>query len=171
MELEPDFPPPDRCGTCTRCIDACPTQAIVPLDGWWSVDARACISYFTIELKGEIPEECRGAMGRNVFGCDICQDVCPWNRRAPVDRDPALAPRVGLVAPPLDRLAAVSEQEFKEMFKTTPVSRARYRGFLRNVCVAMGNSGEKRFRGPLARLAASDDEIVAAHARWALDRL
>jgi len=171
MEIEPDSPPPDRCGTCTRCIDACPTQAIVPLDGWWTVDARACISYFTIELRGGIPEEHRAAMGRHVFGCDICQDVCPWNRRAPVDRDEAFAPREGLIAPPLDRLAEISEQEFKEMFKTTPVSRARYRGFLRNVCVAMGNSGEARFREPLERLASSDDELVAEHARWALGHL
>ena len=171
LEIEADSPPPERCGTCTRCIDACPTEAIVPMGDWWTVDARACISYFTIELRGEIPEEQRGAVGRHVFGCDICQDVCPWNRGAPVDRDEAFAPRAGLVAPPLDRLAALSLQEFEAMFKTTPVPRARYRGFLRNVCVAMGNSGEARFREPLARLAVSGDELVAGHARWALDKL
>ena len=171
MEIEPDAPPPDRCGTCTRCIDACPTAAIVPKGEWWTVDARNCISYFTIELKGEIPEEDRAGIGRHVFGCDICQDVCPWNRRAPVERSAAFAPREGLVAPPLERLAGLSEQEFLEMFETTPVPRARYRGFLRNVCVAMGNSGEAKFGGPLERLAASGDAVLAEHARWALGRL
>ncbi len=170
LEIAPDTPPPDRCGTCTRCIDACPTSAIVPMEDRWTVDARACISYFTIELKGEIPEERRAGIGSHVFGCDICQDVCPWNRRAPVDRDAAFAPRQGLVAPPLETLAALSEQEFLEMFKTTPVTRARYRGFLRNVCVAMGNSADTKFREPLQRLATSPDEVIAEHARWALKR-
>ena len=171
MEIESDAPPPERCGACTRCIDACPTAAIVPMGDWWTVDARACISYLTIELRGEIPEEHRAGMGRHVFGCDICQDVCPWNRRAPVDRASEFAPGDGLVGPPLERLAAISEPEFKEMFKTTPVSRARYRGFLRNVCVAMGNSGEVGFRAALERLAASEDDLVAVHARWALRRI
>ncbi len=171
LEVEPDSPPPDRCGTCTRCIDACPTEAIVPRHDWWTVDARLCISYFTIELRGAIPEEHRDGMGRHVFGCDICQDVCPWNRRAPVDRDEAFAPREGLLDPPLEMLAQLSEQEFKKMFQTTPVTRARYSGFLRNICVAMGNSGEARFQAPLERLAASGDELVAEHARWALARL
>lgn len=174
-EIEPDSPPPDRCGSCRRCIDACPTEAIVPLGDWWTVDARACISYYTIELRGEIPEAGRAGIGRHVFGCDICQDVCPWNGRAPVDRDPVFAPRADgegdLVAPPLERLAALSEQEFVAMFQTTPVTRARYQGFLRNVCVAMGNAGEARFREPLERLAASADAVVAEHARWALARL
>ena len=171
LELEPGSPPPDRCGTCTRCLDACPTGAIVPAGDRWTIDSRLCISYFTIELRGPIPEEHRPGMGRQVFGCDICQDVCPWNRRAPVERDEAFAPRPGLVNPPLEKLAALTEQEFKFMFKTTPVTRARYSGFLRNVCVAMGNSGERRFRAPLARLAASGDAIVAEHACWALERL
>ncbi len=171
LEIEPDTPAPDRCGTCTRCIDARPTEAIVPQGDLWTVDARLCISYFTIELRGAIPEEHRQGMGRHVFGCDICQDVCPWNRRAADGRDGAFAPRDALLAPPLERLAALSLQEFKEMFKTTPVPRARYQGFLRNVCVAMGNAGEARFRAPLERLAAAGDELVAEHARWALARL
>ena len=171
LEIEPDSPPPERCGTCTRCIDACPTEAIVPLDGWYTIDARLCISYLTIELRGGIPEELRAGMGRHVFGCDICQDVCPWNRRADVERDEEFAPRPGLTAPPLERLAALTAREFEEMFKTTPVPRARYRGFLRNVCVAMGNAGGERFREPLERLAAADDEMVAGHARWAIAQL
>jgi epoxyqueuosine reductase len=171
LEIEPDSPPAERCGTCTACIDACPTGAIVPFGDWWTVDARLCISYFTIELRGPIPEEHRAGMGRHVFGCDICQDVCPWNRRAAIGRDPDFAPRPGLVAPPLERLAGLTLQEFEEMFQTTPVPRARYQGFLRNVCVAMGNAGEARFREPLERLAASGDEVVAEHARWALARI
>jgi epoxyqueuosine reductase len=173
LELEPDQPPPDRCGTCTRCIDACPTQAIVPAPRArgpeWELDARLCISYFTIELRGSVPEAQRGGIGPHVFGCDICQDVCPWNSRAPSTTEPAFEPRHE--APPLDRLAALTEQEFKQMFRGTPVTRARYRGFLRNVAVAMGNSGLPQFHAPLERLAASEDALVADHARWALARL
>jgi epoxyqueuosine reductase len=169
LEIAPDVPPPDRCGTCRRCIDACPTEAIVPLAGHYTVDSRACISYFTIELRGEIPEEARGGNGAHVFGCDICQDVCPWNRRAPVTTEVAFQPEH--FAPPLERLAAVSEEEFRKWFAGTPVLRARYSGFLRNVAVAMGNSRLPRFRAPLERLAESADPLVAAHARWALEQL
>jgi epoxyqueuosine reductase len=173
LELEPDLPPPDRCGSCTRCIDACPTNAIVPSPSpsgpQWMVDSRRCISYFTIEHRGAIPVEAREGLGRHVFGCDICQDVCPWNRRASLSSDPAFVPRE--VAPPLEELAALSEEEFRERYRPTPVWRARYRGFLRNVAVAMGNSGLERFREPLARLAASEDPVVAEHAAWALGQL
>ncbi len=171
LELEPDAAPvPDRCGSCTRCIDACPTAAIVPSPhGRFELDARRCISYFTIELRGTLPEEHRTGIGHNIFGCDICQDVCPWNRKAALTREPAFAP--GEVAPPLDRMAALSESEFRALFRRTPVSRARYSGFLRNVAVAMGNSGLAKFREPLAKLAASPDAVVAEHARWALERL
>jgi epoxyqueuosine reductase len=156
-------PPPDRCGTCRRCIDACPTGAIAPEGG---VDARLCISYLTIELRGAIPEERRGPLGGHVFGCDICQDVCPWNRRAPQTAGPAFAPRH--FALPLDRLAALSESDFRRLFRGTPVERARYSGLLRNVAVAMGNSRMERFRAPLEKLAQSSDPLVAGHARWAL---
>jgi epoxyqueuosine reductase len=170
MDVEPDSPPPDRCGTCTRCIDACPTGAIVPAgDGRYTIDSRLCISYFTIELRGPIPEPHRADMGRHVFGCDICQDVCPWNRKAPVDCDSGYRARE--FAPPLEKLAALSEEEFRELYRGTPVSRARYRGFLRNVAVAMGNAAEKRFRPALEKLAANQDEVVAEHARWALQAL
>ena len=142
LEIEPgpeDTPPPGRCGTCTRCIDACPTAAIVPGGPRYTVDSRRCISYLTIELRGVIPEEHRAGIGRHVFGCDICQDVCPWNRRAPVTHDPAFQPRH--FAPPLERLAAMTEEEFRKMFRGTPLTRAGYSGFVRNVAVAMGNRG------------------------------
>ncbi len=172
LELEPDGPAPDRCGSCTRCIEACPTGAIVPDPAaplGWSVDARRCISYLTIELRGAVPEELREPMGRHVFGCDICQDVCPWNRRAPKDRDAAFAPQH--FAPPLERLASLTEEQFREMFRGTPITRARYQGFLRNVAVAMGNSRNLAYRGALERLAASADPLISGHARWALRRL
>jgi epoxyqueuosine reductase len=173
LELEPDAPPPFRCGSCTRCIDACPTQALVPTaapDGpAWALDSRLCISYWTIELRGSLPENHRAQAGPHVFGCDICQDVCPWNRRAPASSDPAFAPRDP--APPLDRLAALTEEEFARLFRGSPVLRARYDGFLRNVAVAMGASGNGRFVPALERLAAHPSELVREHARWALDRL
>ena len=166
VEIAPDAPPPDRCGTCTRCVDACPTNALVPGKG---LDATRCISYFTIELRGAIPDEQRASTGTHIFGCDICQDVCPWNGRAPVTGDPAFAPRH--FAPRLEELAAIGEAEFREMFRGTPVLRARYSGFLRSVAVAMGNAGLEKFRAPLEKLAASEDAVVSEHARWALGRL
>jgi len=167
LEIEPGAAPPDRCGSCTRCIDACPTAAI-DSDGY-TLDARRCISYFTIELRSAIPEEWRAAVGGHVFGCDICQDVCPWNRRAAVTDDAAFAPRE--FAPRLERLAAIEEEEFRGLFRGTPVTRARYFGFLRNVAVAMGARGREEFREPLERLAESADDLVAEHARWALAQL
>jgi epoxyqueuosine reductase len=169
LEIPPHAPPPDRCGTCTRCIDACPTAAIVPGALGYTVDARRCISYFTIELRGAIPEEHRPSMGAHLFGCDICQDVCPWNRSAPVTVLPGYQAKA--FAPDLEKMAALGPEEFRSLFRASPVSRARYTGFLRNVAVAMGNRGLARFRAPLEKLAASDDEIVASHARWALQQL
>jgi epoxyqueuosine reductase len=167
LEIEADSPPPDRCGTCTRCIDACPTKAI-PAEGY-QVDARRCIPYFTIELHGSVPEEMRAGIGRHIFGCDICQDVCPWNRQAAVTAEPAFEPRH--FAPPLEDLGSLSEDEFREMFRTSPVRRAKYAGFLRNVAIAMGNSGRAKFREPLQELAAFPNEMVAEHARWALKQI
>ncbi len=169
LAIEPDAPPPDRCGTCTRCIDACPTDALVPGGPGYTVDSRRCISYFTIELHGAVEEERRSAIGSHVFGCDICQDVCPWNREAPVTDEASFEARHA--APPLERLAGLTEEEFREMFRNAPVSRARYRGFLRNVAIAMGNTGSEKFREPLERLARSGDELVREHACWALARL
>jgi epoxyqueuosine reductase len=167
LEIDPDSPPPDRCGTCTRCIDACPTQAIPPAG--YEVDARRCIPYFTIELHGSVPEEMRPSIGNHLFGCDICQDVCPWNRQAPAADEPSFEPRH--FAPPLEQLAGLTEGEFREVFRASPIQRAKYAGFLRNVAIAMGNSGQAKFREPLEKLAAFENELVAEHARWALEQL
>ncbi len=169
LELEPGTAPPDRCGSCTRCIDACPTSALIERDGRWELDARLCISYLTIEHKGSIAEERRPGIGRHVFGCDICQDVCPWNRQAPITGEQAFLPR--LVAPPLEQLAAISAEQFRELFRTTPVWRTKYRGFLRNVAIAMGNSGQPRFRAALQNLARHLEPEVAESAQWALQQL
>ncbi len=168
LELEPDQPAADRCGSCTRCIDACPTGAILEPR---VLDSGRCISYWTIEAKGPIPDEMRAGIGRHVFGCDICQDVCPWNRKAPISTEAAFQPRPGLFNPPLEELAQISEEQFRELFRDSPIRRARYRGFLRNVCVAMGNSGDGKFIPELERLAAHPDELIREHAGWALQRL
>jgi epoxyqueuosine reductase len=174
--LGPAEPPlPDLCGQCTLCIDACPTGAIVEP---YVLDARRCISYLTIELRDEIPEDIRAPMGRHVFGCDICQDVCPWNRRAPATSEPAFAPREGLLAPDLEWLASLPEEEFRKLFHESPVKRTKWRGLIRNACVALGNSGVQRntpaharISQLLARLAASEDALISKHARWAMAQL
>lgn len=167
LELEPDSPPPERCGTCTRCIDACPTDAFVPgAAGEWAIDARRCIAYFTIELHGPIPEEHRGAMGTHIFGCDICQDVCPWNSRAPLMEESARQ-----FSLPLEECAHLSAEDLHLKVGGSALARLKYGGFLRNIAVAMGNSGLKRFEEALRRLASHPDSMVAEHARWALTRL
>ena len=163
-----DLPAPDRCGTCTRCIAACPTQAIVAPG---ELDARLCISYLTIEKRGEIPEELRAPMGRHIFGCDICQDVCPWNRKAPVTSAAEFEPRKELVNPPLEWLAAMSPDEFATKFRGSPVKRAKRSGLRRNAIIAMGNSGNEKFQPILAALAEDADPVIVQHARWALTRL
>jgi len=171
LEITPDAPPPDRCGTCTRCIDACPTHAIVGTEaGEWTLDARRCIAYLNIELHGPIPEEFRQPLGSNLFGCDICQDICPWNRRAPQTRDSAF-PADFEATPPLEVLAHLSPDEFRERYRHTPVTRPKYDGFLRNVAVAMGASRQERYREPLEHLAGSASALVAEHAAWALEQL
>jgi len=168
LELAPDIPAPDRCGTCTRCIVACPTQAIVAPG---ELDARLCISYLTIEKRGEIPPQLRAGMGRHVFGCDICQDVCPWNRKAPASQEPEFQPREALVNPALEWLAEMTPEEFRETFRGSPVRRAKLSGLRRNAAIAMGNSGVQKFVPVLERLAADSDPTVAEHARWALKQL
>jgi epoxyqueuosine reductase len=180
LALEPTLapgepPPPDLCGSCTRCLDACPTQAFPKP---YVLDARRCISYLTIELRGAIPEEFREQIGGNVIGCDICQDVCPWNRKAPVTSLTAFLPRETLLAPELEWLASLSQQEFSAVFRGSAVKRAKWRGLVRNACVALGNSSiapdqpaYPRVVRLLERLVSSEDAVIADHARWALARL
>lgn len=167
-ELEPDQPfPSDHCGTCRRCIEACPTGCILPDR---TIDANRCISYLTIENKGPIPAELRSQMGQWIFGCDICQTVCPWNSRPPS----APAAELG-AAPPeihlIDELS-LSAQEFNCKFRGTPLTRARRRGYLRNVCVALGNRAEPAAIPALAQTLANDPEpLVRGHAAWALGQI
>jgi epoxyqueuosine reductase len=168
LELEPDFPAPDRCGSCTRCIDACPTHALIAP---YQLDSNKCISYLTIEKRGSIAEEMRVGMGRHVFGCDICQDVCPWNRKSPVTSASEFQPRKGLVNPALEWLAEMTAEEFRETFRASPIRRTKHAGLRRNAALAMGNSGDQRFLPVLEKLAADEDLIVAEAARWAAQQL
>ena len=168
LELEPDLPAPDRCGTCTRCIDACPTNAFIAP---YQLDSNKCISYLTIEKRGPIPEDLREGMGRHVFGCDICQDVCPWNRKAPANSAAEFQPREGLVNPALDWLAEMSADEFREQFRGSPIRRTKRTGLRRNAAIAMGNSGDRKFLPILKKLAADEDPSVAESAAWAAKKL
>jgi epoxyqueuosine reductase len=168
LELAPDVPAPDRCGTCTRCIDACPTDALL---GPYQLDANKCISYLTIEKRGSIPEGLRAGMGRHVFGCDICQDVCPWNRKAPASMVPEFEPRAGLVNPALTWLAEMSAEEFRGAFRGSPIRRTKRNGLRRNAAIAMGNSRNQEFLPLLDQLAGDEDESVAESAQWARTRL
>lgn len=196
-----EAPPPDLCGTCRRCIDACPTEAIVAP---YVLDARRCIAYLTIELRGSIPEEFRPGMGNMVFGCDICQDVCPWNRKALATRIAEFLPRriaqesngsngaqdaagdaapaetaaESLFAPTLEWLVSLNEDEFRNVFRGSPVKRAKWRGLMRNACIALGNSrltpanpAYGRVMRRLEQLAGSQDAVIAEQAGWALARL
>jgi len=168
LELEPDLPAPDRCGSCTRCIDACPTDALVAP---YQLDSNRCISYLTIEKHGMIAEDMRAGMGHEVFGCDICQDVCPWNRKAPATDAAEFQPREGLVNPALEWLAGMSAEEFREKFRGSAVRRAKRSGLRRNAAIAMGNSGDRRFGPLLEKLKADEDAVVAESAEWAAKRL
>jgi epoxyqueuosine reductase len=159
---------PDRCGSCTRCIEACPTNA---LDSPYQMNASRCISYLTIEHKGPIDEQLLAGMGRQVFGCDICQDVCPWNRKAPIAADPELEPRPELVNPLLDWLAAMNQTEFESRFNGSPVRRAGFDGLRRNIAIAMGNSGLDRCVPVLKDWASAAEEGLRTAALWALARL
>jgi epoxyqueuosine reductase len=161
----------DRCGSCTRCIDACPTDALVAPH---QMDASRCIAYLTIEKKGAIAEELRQPMGRQVFGCDICQDVCPWNRkahRAPAAANEGMLTRQQMINPALDWLAAMDSAEFKRWFKGSPIERTGRKRLQRNVAIAMGNSGEQKFTAQLDAWAAADDPVLAEAAVWAIQRI
>jgi epoxyqueuosine reductase len=171
LDLPVDAPAPDRCGSCTRCIDACPTQAIIAPG---KLDARLCIAYLTIEKRGSIPEELRSAMGHHIFGCDICQDVCPWNNKAgnaPATAWPEFQPQEHIYHPELQRLAGMDEESYRRTFRGSPVKRAKYQGLRRNAAIAMGNSGNKDFATDLQKLAVDPDPVVAEHAAWALKKL
>ena len=193
-----ELPSPDLCGSCTKCLDACPTGALVEP---YVMDARLCISYLTIELRGSIPEALREPMGRHVFGCDICQDVCPWNRRAPVTQAAEFQPRTisqaaaalsqesrpvvaeendeeSLFLPRLESIAAMSEDQFRTVFRGSPVKRTKWRGLVRNACIALGNSAPApstsqhvRICKLLTQLSASREPLVAESAQWALSRI
>jgi len=172
---EPALTVPDRCGSCRRCLDACPTGALIAP---YRMDATRCISYLTIEHRGPIAAGLMEGMGRQVFGCDICQDVCPWNspRRTPLSADPELEARDELVNPALEWLAGLvepelAEAEFERRFNGSPVRRAGFLGLGRNVAIAMGNSGLRRFAPRLKTWAEATDEGLRTAARWALERL
>jgi epoxyqueuosine reductase len=172
LTLPPDtvlaMPAVDRCGSCTRCIDACPTNALVAPR---QMDASLCIAYLTIEKKGAIAEELREPMGRQVFGCDICQDVCPWNRRAPIAAKEGMLTRTEMINPALDWLAGMDAEAFRRWFKSSPLERTRRKRLHRNVAIAMGNSGEKRFLPQLQQWATGEDAVLSESAEWAIERL
>jgi epoxyqueuosine reductase len=168
LDLPADDPRPDLCGSCTACLEACPTGALVAP---YVLDATRCISYLTIEVKGKVPEERREGVGRHVFGCDVCQDVCPWNRRRRHRGMPAFEPRPGAEAPDLAELAALDDDAFRRRFRGSPVKRAKRRGLLRNVALALGNGGDAGSRPILERLAGDADPVVREHAAWAQRRL
>src|SRR5262249_2719277 len=157
------------CGTCRRCLDACPTGAIVAPR---RLDARRCISYLTIELKGAIPRRLRAEMEDWIFGCDLCQEVCPWNVRfgAPA-AEPALAPREDLAQPDLLALLGLDDAGFRAGFRGSPIKRAKRRGLLRNVAVALGNRGDARAIPALVSALSDPEPLVRGHAAWALGRL
>lgn len=168
LDLEPDPPEPDHCGRCTRCRDACPTAAIVA-DG--QVDARRCISYLTIEHKGPIPEDLRPLMGNRIYGCDDCMAACPWDKFAPSTREPDFLPRIELTAPRLADLAALDDATFREVFSGSAIKRIGRDRMVRNVLVAMGNSGLPHLAATAAALTDDPDEGVRDAARWAVARL
>lgn len=168
VELTYGTPPPDRCGTCTRCIDACPTNAILAP---YLLDAGLCISYLTIERREEIPEHLREPMGRQIFGCDICQDVCPWNRKAPFSLEESFQPRAGAVNPDLSGVLSLDQQTFSEKFRKSPVKRTKLKGLLRNALIAAGNSGSVKLLPAVKRFLNHPDLMLREHAQWAYDRL
>jgi epoxyqueuosine reductase len=167
-EFEPDPPERNHCGSCARCLAACPTQAIVAP---FELDARRCLSYLTIEFKGSIPLEFRPALGRRIFGCDDCLAVCPWNRFARAGRWMAEHFRGDLEAPDLVELLALDEAGFRRRFAGTPLLRPKRRGLLRNVCVALGNVGDASALPALKRAASDAEPLIAEHARWAIKQI
>ena len=167
LELEYDEPVRDYCGSCTRCIDACPTGALEP----YILDSRRCISYLTIELRGDTPEEHRQATGSWIFGCDICQDVCPWNRKSPFSPVVDLKPKPEVAENRLTTLARLTPEEFSQRYRRTAIKRSKWRGLMRNVAVALGNAGTSEAVSELERLLENEDSMLRRHAAWALVRI
>jgi epoxyqueuosine reductase len=168
LELPPDEPVRDRCGTCERCIKACPTGAITAPH---RLDARRCISYLTIELKGSIPLDLRPLIGDRIFGCDDCLDACPWNRFAQVSRQAAFSARPSTAGIPLHDYLSLSDDQFRVLFRNSPIKRIKRRGFLRNVCVALGNVGDPFDLPALKRATADSEPLIAEHAKWAIHQI
>jgi epoxyqueuosine reductase len=167
LELEPDAPEENHCGKCTRCISACPTQAITAP---FTLDARKCISYLTIELKGAIPVELRPLIGNRIFGCDDCLAACPWNRFAQEGKLMKPHGRPDLQTPDLIELLALDDARFKARFAGSPILRAKRRGLLRNVCVALGNIGDPSVLPALEKASTDSEPLIAEHAQWAISR-
>jgi len=173
-ELEHDGPVArDYCGTCHRCLDACPTRALLGRDasGAPLMDARRCISYLTIELRGPIPRELRPPIGNRIYGCDICQEACPWNRFSPKTDESAFLAREGLDGPSLIEWMTMTQEEFSRRFKNSPIKRTKRRGLLRNVAVALGNWGSVEAVPSLAIALNDEEPLVRGHAAWALGRI
>jgi epoxyqueuosine reductase len=168
LELPPDEPVPDRCGTCDRCIAACPTGAITAPH---RLDARRCISYLTIELKSAIPVELRPLLGDRIFGCDDCLDACPWNRFARASHETAFSARRSTTGLSLREYLELTDAEFRAFFRKSPIKRIKRRGFLRNVCVALGNVGDPADLPALERAAADPERLIAEHAEWAIQQI
>ncbi len=165
LEITPDTSSRDRCGSCTRCIVACPTAAITAPR---HVDARRCVSYLTIEQKGPIPEEFRRAMGDRIYGCDACLDACPWNRFARESREAAFAARPYVAGWTLRGFLGLTDTTFRELFRFSPIKRIKRPAFLRNVCVALGNTGDATDLPALETAAADPDPLISEHASWAI---
>jgi len=168
LELSADSPQRDRCGTCERCIAACPTGAITAPH---RLDARRCISYLTIELKGPIPLELRPLIGDRIFGCDDCLNACPWNRFAQASRETAFSARRSTTGMALREYLKLNDAEFRMLFRNSPIKRVKRRGFLRNVCVALGNIGDLSDLATLECAAADPEPLIAEHAAWAITRI
>ena len=168
QELEPDAPETDHCGQCSRCLDICPTNAFT---GPYKLDARRCVSYLTIEHKGHIPLDLREGIGARIYGCDDCLAVCPWNKFAVDTREPGLWPRPELTAPRLAELASLDDATFRQVFAGSPIKRTGRDRFVRNVLIAIGNSGVPDLAASAERLSADERPLVRAAAIWALGRL
>lgn len=168
LDLPPDAAQVARCGSCTRCMTACPTGAITADH---RLDARRCISYLTIELKGSIPLEFRSLIGDRIYGCDTCLDVCPWNRFAAISRESVFAARPAASAMQLRDFLALSDEQFRALFRGSPIKRIKRRGFLRNVCVALGNVGTSADLPALERAASDKEPLIIEHAIWAIRQI